>query len=420
MVVFEEAQRFAPQQFKGQERMLGAVEDIVRLGRNYGLGCMLISQRPQSVNKEVLSQVECLFVGQINESHARKALLAWIVEKGEDLKSRLDELASLERGQFFCWSPSWLRVFLKVRILPKWTFDGSSTPRIGEASSQVEPPLGRLSPAELVALKAAMQPRPITAPGKVDAAGLTAAQGALQREQALREKSEQEACRLIQLLRSQVTELQGSMKETANQLNEIVKNLMASTEALPVVTKPTPKPTVREPTRSEKTPAEAAVVNGADVKGSSAHSLGKCSRAVLTVLVQQGKPLSKRSLALMAGYAVSGGFNNTLSELRTKGYLQGRGMLEATPLGVSEFSFVPPLPMGNALFEHWLRHPRLDKCSRAIFSALRANPQGLAKDDLARITEYSVSGGFNNALSRLRTLGLMEGRGSLHLAPHLR
>src|SRR5262245_16721230 len=41
MVVFEEAQRFAPQQFKGQERMLGAVEDIVRLGRNYGLGCIL-------------------------------------------------------------------------------------------------------------------------------------------------------------------------------------------------------------------------------------------------------------------------------------------------------------------------------------------------------------------------------------------
>lgn len=51
--------------------MLGAVEDIVRLGRNYGSGCMLLSQRPQSVNKEVLNQVECLFVGQINEAHAR-------------------------------------------------------------------------------------------------------------------------------------------------------------------------------------------------------------------------------------------------------------------------------------------------------------------------------------------------------------
>lgn len=414
MVVFEEAQRFAPQQHKGQERMLGTVEDIVRLGRNYGLGCMLISQRPQSVNKEVLSQVECLFVGQINESHARKALLAWIVEKGEDLKSRLDELTSLERGQFFCWSPSWLRIFRKVRILPKWTFDGSSTPKIGEASSQVGPPLGRLSTVELAALKAAMQPKSNTLPSAVEA-GTKAAREALHQEQALRKESEQEAARLLQLLRVQVAELQGSMRATANQLNEIVEGLMASTTALPIM-KTTAKPVAREPSRPEKPPVETSVVKGSDAQ---ALSLGKCSRAVLTVLVQQRKALSKRTLALMAGYRVSGGFNNTLSELRIKGYLQGRGMLEATALGVNELGFVPPLPTGSDLFEYWLKHPRLDKCSRAIFSALR-HSKGLTKAELAEITGYAISGGFNNSLSRLRTLGLLDGHGTLYLAAHLR
>lgn len=40
MVILEEAQVFAPQMAKGQERMLGAIEDIVRLGRNYGIGAM--------------------------------------------------------------------------------------------------------------------------------------------------------------------------------------------------------------------------------------------------------------------------------------------------------------------------------------------------------------------------------------------
>jgi DNA helicase HerA-like ATPase len=33
--------------------MLGAIEDIVRLGRNFGIGVSMISQRPQSINTEV-------------------------------------------------------------------------------------------------------------------------------------------------------------------------------------------------------------------------------------------------------------------------------------------------------------------------------------------------------------------------------
>jgi DNA helicase HerA-like ATPase len=35
-IVIEEAQVFAPQRERGSERLLGAIEDIVRLGRNYG------------------------------------------------------------------------------------------------------------------------------------------------------------------------------------------------------------------------------------------------------------------------------------------------------------------------------------------------------------------------------------------------
>jgi DNA helicase HerA-like ATPase len=46
--------------------MVGIYEEIIRLGRNYGIGVSMITQRPQSVNKEVLNQTECLFVGQVN------------------------------------------------------------------------------------------------------------------------------------------------------------------------------------------------------------------------------------------------------------------------------------------------------------------------------------------------------------------
>ena len=128
----EEAQLFVPQRCGPDEaRMLGAYENIIRLGRNYGIGATLISQRPQSVNKEVLSQVECLCVLQVNGAHERKAIEEWVQEHGADRKL-IGELPGLARGEGFVWSPSWLRVFERVKFSKKTTFDASATPEVGK------------------------------------------------------------------------------------------------------------------------------------------------------------------------------------------------------------------------------------------------------------------------------------------------
>ena len=128
----EEAQILLPQRFgKEQARMQGAWTDIVRLGRNYGIGETMISQRPQSIDKEVLNMTECLFVLQVNGVQERKALEDWVQEKGAD-RTLIGELPGLHRGEGFVWSPSWLRMFKKVHILAKTTFDGSSTPEVGK------------------------------------------------------------------------------------------------------------------------------------------------------------------------------------------------------------------------------------------------------------------------------------------------
>lgn len=130
----EEAQLFVPQRCGPDEaRMLGAFENIIRLGRNYGVGCTLISQRPQSVNKEVLSQVECLCVLQVNGAHERKALEEWVQEAGADRKL-VGELPGLARGEGYVWSPSWLRTFRRVHFSKKTTFDASATPEVGKAT----------------------------------------------------------------------------------------------------------------------------------------------------------------------------------------------------------------------------------------------------------------------------------------------
>jgi hypothetical protein len=55
----EEAQAYLPQMVRGDEaRMVGVFEDIGKVGRNYGIGNSLISQRPQAINKDVLNQIE--------------------------------------------------------------------------------------------------------------------------------------------------------------------------------------------------------------------------------------------------------------------------------------------------------------------------------------------------------------------------
>lgn len=148
----EEAQLFVPQDVKADTAaMVGAFELIVRLGRNYGIGATMISQRPQSVNKQVLSQVECLIVLQTNGVHERKAIEEWVSEHGVE-RGMVGELPSLPVGTAYVWSPSWLRVFEKVQIAKKFTFDGSATPTVGQ--TPVEPK--RLAPTDLAKLREVM------------------------------------------------------------------------------------------------------------------------------------------------------------------------------------------------------------------------------------------------------------------------
>jgi hypothetical protein len=142
----------------------------------------------------------------------------------------------------------------------------------------------------------------------------------------------------------------------------------------------------------------------------------------MTVLIQQRRGLVIRRLAMMANYRPkAGGFKNALSKLRKREWIEGRGEVGATAKGIHEFGPVPKLPTGDALFEYWLRHPRVDKCARAILNALRDAERALGNEELAQLAGYTTStgGGFKNSRSTLRTLGLIQGRGEITLAEDL-
>lgn len=107
--------------------------------------------------------------------------------------------------------------------------------------------------------------------------------------------------------------------------------------------------------------------------------------------------------------------------MRTKGYIDGRERLEATPEGKDALGTWDPLPSGPELVNVWLAHPKLGKAERLILGTLVDHwPDAMSKDELADATGYAASGGgFGNALGRLRTLELIEGRGELRAADDL-
>ena len=77
-----------------------------------------------------------------------------------------------------------------------------------------------------------------------------------------------------------------------------------------------------------------------------------------------------------------------------------------------------PLASGRALLEHW--YGQLGKAERLALEALGAAHPSAFKDELAARAGYEASGGrFNNALSRLRSLELVAGRGELRASDEL-
>lgn len=463
MVIFEEAQDFAPQHANGPSaRLLGAVDDIVRLGRNFGLGSMLITQRPQSVHKEVLNQIECLFVGQLSAKHERDAIKGWILAKEDAAKATLDALQSLPYlapGDFYCWSPQWLQRFVKTHCHPKLTFDASATPELDEE----QPDTPALPAMDLEALRALMAPSPEPLPE-----GPRPSDAGRDREiEILRKERSATATELLTLqaehatvtlaLRDRdrlITELRLTLREVARmfegikaQVDEAAHQaIVAEMGNVPAPSRlpslpPLPVPVIEYPVKAAA-PVLRIVKGTGTVKGTVTHHvelpadpvgatgqkggpLGRCALLIAGAVNAHG-PMSRVRAAVLTGYKHSGGgFRNALSELRTLGFIQGSDPIEST----DRFLVGPRPARGKALVELW--NAQLGACAREILRVLldHFDPQHpLAYFPVSGIaartksgdgTPYqSTGGGFRNSVSELRGTGLVVGAsGELKLNP---
>lgn len=417
----DEADDIAPQKPFGDEAaMVGALEDVVKRGRRKGIGCTLITQRPADLAKQVLTQCEVLVSLRIVHPRDIAAIKEWVAVHGDPdtAKTMIGSLPSLPVGEAWFWAPGWGDLFERVKIRKRHTHDSGATPKPGEKPKA--PP--KLAAVDLAKLGDQIRSAVETAKAN-DPKELKAEIARLKKELAARPETKPERVEVPVPVLSAVEaatlrELQQLMAALNGRLVydlPIIEKLKNAPRSMPQPEAPKSNTPENRPMGERPKPE----LHGAIARNGT-EALPKAHRLILTALIQHG-PSTKSKCALVSGYAVGGGgFNNAVSSLRTAGHVVGRGdLLEATAEGAAALGPVHPLPTGAELIEQWRRE--LPKAEGLILGVLADRyPAEVSKEDLAAAAGYEPSGGgFNNALSRLRTLELIEGRGALRASPSL-
>ena len=154
-LVIDEADEFVPQRLREpahhQKRALSEVERVVMRGRSRGMGATLISLRPAVVAKNVLSQVDALFLLRLVEPNDLRAVDAWLGGFGRgitpDQRARcLGQLPILPVGTAYYLRGGDEMTFRRFKVRRKRSYDSSRTLVAGLGGS------ANLAPADPAAL----------------------------------------------------------------------------------------------------------------------------------------------------------------------------------------------------------------------------------------------------------------------------
>lgn len=447
-LIVDEADTFAPQQVRhGEERLLGAFEAIARRGRAYGLGMVVVSQRPAVLNKNVLSQVELMIAHQVTAPQDRDALKAWAqgYATKDQVEAFVDSLASLSVGEAWIWSPAWLGIFDRVQIRRRRTFDSSATPKAGE--TRIEP--RRLALVDLAALRIAMA-ETIEKAEADDPKKLRQEIAQLRRQlkerpevdcghesiiRELQERLESQAGQVASM-RLRVAEALSGFKSLTEQIEEVLEGQNEGNDQVlrsdsgvagahgrgggggeDLSRRPEHRPDgsdARAGRGQVRTVSRAAGPRGLEESEPGAGLTGPEQRILDAIAWLEALGIEEPeqpAVAFLAGYKYGGGaFNNPKGRLRAKGlvtYLPGeRICLTGEGRGLAR----PPEAGPSNAELHDRVMARLPGPERRLLQPLlNAYPNVLTNEELAAAAGYAAQGGaYNNPRGKLRTLGLIE------------
>lgn len=420
VVVFDEAQDVAPQvPGKGEARMCKAVSGLIRKGRNHLCGTVLLSQRPADVSKSALNLAGNLFVGAMFAKHERQAVRDWAGAKARSaaVEEQLKDLPELQPGEFFFWSPQWLRVYQRIRVLPKWTFDGSSSTPI-DASAE----LGKLAPVDVKALRALLTPAaaPVHPPtgSAVPAAVRAAARkgggpaspapdrgSELHIVEQLRvglEQRVQELEKTLTLTRDALADELAASRRAAELYATVRRAVDAYVDSSPRIASAPLAMQVKGPGITQK----GRTVADPEVERVAAQTSTNEYRSALLDTIATYGPLDRTRLSILSGKSKSSTtFASAIRSLVAGRFITDEaGMMAATAHGRRECPGTP-LPTGRALYGHW--KAKLTPYEAETFEAIAKVKAGLTRAELAERTGHSASSTtFAAAIRRLKAMGL--------------
>lgn len=417
----EEAQEFVPQNPQRDEAvMLHAWTRIQKLGRNFGIGSSLITQRPQEVNKKVLNLTEVLFVFQLTGTHERESVARWIEDKGldEDIAAELPKLAV---GKPHVWSPAWLQISKIISIGQKRTYDASRTPTVGRRQDIKE-----LTPIDLAKLQKDMaatierakqeDPRALRREiadlrhqltSKRDTPSPKAEKSSPVVEVPIirpRElKALQKSAAYLETVWSRFETAGKAMREETERLKALMNGRVASLRTPQPVALPRPAVPIRlAPRQGQPTPV------------STAERLTGPEQRILDAIAwieSLGQPdADQAAVAFLAGYTVGGGaFNNPRGKLHTRGLIEYRGGRLALTVSGHLLARIPTKLLNTDELHAAVLERLPGPEGKILRVLLDVYPKAVSHTELAERAGYSDGGGaFNNPRGRLRSLGLID------------
>jgi len=421
-VAIEEAETFAPERAvsKPHARARAAATVFARTARNHGIGWTFSTQKAQILAKDVIDSSDAFIAMKMTGELAQAAIGAEVRSRaGKTLAEKImGELPGLPRGHaWFIPDADWLGDAAAGPAEPtpfhfRWrnTFEVRA-PRVGEERRAPRV----LAPVDLEQLREAMAADSIEGD---DVEALKAKIADLQEQlkaaggagaasinsEALAAAVAEAEHRGRLLGRQDMLAAQRGAAEALEAAQRHTGEALALLQSEPIaVPEPVQRHAAAAPEARQSRAGPAPIGPGAPMP--------RAERLVLTALAQYPAGRSKTQVAILTGYSSSGGgFNNAIGALRSKGWLEGGGeLMQSTQAGLKALGQFTPLPRGRELLQHWMG--QVGKAERLILAALAdAYPRTRTKEQVAEAAGYEPSGGgFNNALSRLRTLELISG-----------
>lgn len=439
-LVVEETPLFAPQKpQRGDEIMLGVVEEVVRLGRGSGIGFSAISQRSAHLNAEIRGQIEVVVAHRTAAPLDRMAVKAWFdVHDPDRVGEAMARLPFLPTGTAIVSSTDFLSFFGEVAFRKRATFDSSATPKVGqsrrEARTLADVDMGVIKDAMAETIERAKADDPKELRRRIAALERQVAHPAKPVVERVEVPVEVEVPMLDHGIVENIEEdirnaaaALASIGQQMEQLKATVEHRLAGLKGQPWTTAAAAAGAT-SPARGGRTTTGAGAAaptsgrragrpeNELSSPGSggtvptSGDRLDRAQRAILTVLAQHG-PRTHGQVALQTGYSAKAStIGVAVSKLRRLGYMEPGQPLRITQAGVEALGEVEPLPAGDDLLNYWRQYMGGGAERKVLDVLVERYPDEVRQEELAELAGYSPTAStIGVAMSKLRKLGLAYG-----------